>query len=121
VDVINSYRAKINVAAYTRASDLETFATAGAQSDSQSGTPHGHFTSTSGGGVAFAENEVPGWPLAQYGSSVDTVIEQGLQMMWNEGPGGGHYENMSSTQYTSAGCGYAQTASGDLWVTMDFR
>ncbi len=121
VDVINSYRAKINVPAYTRASALEQFAATGAQSDSQTGQAHGHFVSTNGGdGVAFAENEVPGWPLAQYASVTD-VVDQGMQMMWNEGPGGGHYDNMASTDYTQAGCGLYVTSDNSVWVTTDFR
>jgi hypothetical protein len=44
-----------------------------------------------------------------------------MQMMWAEGPGGGHYENMSSTQYTLAGCGTYTTSDGNVWVTTDFR
>ena len=121
VDVINSYRAQIKVTPYARASDLEAFAATGAQEDSASGSPHGHFVATNGGnGIAFAENEVPGWPLAQYGS-LTAVIDQGMQMMWAEGPGGGHYDNMASTQYTLAGCGFFTTSDGSVWITTDFR
>jgi uncharacterized protein YkwD len=121
VDDINSYRATINVPAYTRSSSLEAFAATGAESDGQSGSPHGHFISTNGGnGVAFAENEVPGWPLAQYGS-VSDILDQGMLMMWAEGPGGGHYDNMASTQYTQAGCGTYTTSDGNVWITTDFR
>jgi hypothetical protein len=120
--VINSYRATLSGAPpYTRTSALEQYAAAGAQDDSQTGTAHGHFTSTNGGnGVAFAENELPGWPLSQYGS-VSSVIDQGMQAMWNEGPGGGHYENMTSTQYTQAGCGIFVASDGSVWITTDFR
>jgi uncharacterized protein YkwD len=121
VDVINSYRAQISVPAYARSSSLEAFAATGAQSDSQTGEAHGHFVSTNGGnGIAYAENEVPGWPLDQYGSITD-VIDQGMQMMWAEGPGGGHYDNMASTDYTQAGCGTYVTSDGDVWITTDFR
>jgi hypothetical protein len=121
VDDINSYRATINAPPYARAADLEAFAATGAEEDSQSGNAHGHFAATNGGnGVAFAENEIPGWPLAQY-ASVEAIMDQGMQMMWAEGPGGGHYENMSSTQYTLAGCGIYTTSAGDVWITTDFR
>jgi hypothetical protein len=119
--VINGYRATLGREAYARSASLESFAAEGAQSDSQTGQAHGHFISTSGGnGIAFAENEVPGWPGKQYGG-LSGVIDQGLQMMWNEGPGGGHYENMASTKYSSAGCGTFTTSSGDIWVTIDFK
>jgi uncharacterized protein YkwD len=122
VDVINSYRATLSdVPAYTRSSSLEQFAAVGAEDDSQTGEAHGHFISTNGGnGVAYAENEIPGWPENQYGS-ITAVIDQGMQMMWAEGPGGGHYDNMSSTQYTQAGCGIYVTSDGNVWITTDFR
>jgi hypothetical protein len=121
VNVINDYRATLGRAAYTRSSALEDFAAAGAQSDSQTGQAHGHFGSTGGGhGIAFAENEIPGWPGKQYGG-LRGVIDGGLKAMWDEGPGGGHYENMSSDQYTSAGCGSFTTSAGDIWVTIDFK
>lgn len=120
VDVINPYRAKVGAPALTRSSALEAFAAEGALSDSKTGEAHGHFMATSGGDVAFAENEIPGWPLADYGS-LRVVIDQGLQMMWDEGPGGGHHDNMASREYTQVGCGSHVTASGDVWVVQDFR
>jgi len=121
VDDINSYRAMIDLPPYARSSALEAFAATGAQSDSQTGEAHGHFISTNGGdGIASAENEIPGWPLSQYGSTT-AVVDQGMQMMWAEGPGGGHYENMASTQYTQVGCGIYVTSDDSVWVTTDFE
>jgi uncharacterized protein YkwD len=122
VDVINSYRATLSgVLPYARSSSLEQFAAVGAEDDSQTGEAHGHFIGTNGGnGVAYAENEIPGWPEDQYGS-ITAVIDQGMQMMWAEGPGGGHYDNMASTQYTQAGCGIYVTSDGSVWITTDFR
>lgn len=119
VDVINGYRAKVGKPPLARSAALEAFATEGAKSDAATGTPHGHFTATSGGGVAWAENEVPGWPLADSGS-VRAVIDEGTKAMWDEGPGGGHYENIIG-DWTQVGCGTFVTASGDVWVTQDFR
>ncbi len=122
VDVINSYRAEIGAPAYGRSSTLEQFAAEGAQSDAESGQAHGHFVSTGGGdGVAFAEDEAPGWPVAPYGGTIDGVVDASMKAMWAEGPSGGHYQNMASTQYSQAGCGFYMTSSGDLWVTTDFR
>jgi Cysteine-rich secretory protein family len=116
VDVINSYRAKVGAAPVTRASALETYAAAGAQSDSASGSAHGHFVATSGGGVASAENELPGWR-----GSIPSVLDQGTQLMFDEGPGGGHYDNMVNARYTQAGCGTFVTAGGLVWVVQDFQ
>jgi uncharacterized protein YkwD len=121
VDVINSYRAQVGLSPYSRSSDLEAFAATGAQSDAASNSPHGHFIATSGGnGVAWAENELPGWPSKQY-DGVIGVIDKGTASMWSEGPGGGHYDNMTSTKYTQAGCGVFTTDAGDIWVTTDFK
>jgi hypothetical protein len=35
---------------------------------------------------------------------VRSVIHDGLAVMWGEGPGGGHYENMRGP-YSQLGCG----------------
>jgi uncharacterized protein YkwD len=120
LSVLNAYRAKVGAPPLGESSALDTFAAAGAQSDSQSGQAHGHFKTQGSPLVAFAENEIPGWPLGQYGS-VSKIIDEGMQMMFNEGPGGGHYDNMTSTHYTQAGCGIFVTSSNAVWVTTDFR
>jgi hypothetical protein len=116
---LNGYRAKVGRPPFARSSALEAFAATGAKSDSETGEPHGHFMSTDGGGIAWAENEVPGWPLVDYGSVRD-VIDEGTAMMWEEGPGGGHYENIVG-DYTEVGCGTYVTPGGEVWVTQDFR
>jgi uncharacterized protein YkwD len=120
VDVINGYRAKVGASPLARSSALEAYAAAGATSDSQTNQPHGHFITTAGGGIAFAENEIPGWPLASYQTTAN-VIERGTLLMWNEGPGGGHYQNLVNTSFTQVGCGVHATTAGAVWVTQDFR
>lgn len=120
VDVINEFRSRVGRAPLSRSSSLESCATEGAEYDAFHGTPHGHFRSTGGcGGVAWAENELPGWPLGSYGS-IRTIIEEGTAMMWAEGPGGGHYENIIGP-YTSVGCGIYITSANNVWVVQDFR
>jgi hypothetical protein len=115
VDVINQFRASRLLPPLARDLALEQFAAEGAMFNVLAG-PHGYFMSNSGRGIAMAENEVPGWQLS---GSVRDVIFQGNQMMWNEGPGGGHYETMVSLRYTKVGCGIHQ-AGGRVWVVMDF-
>jgi hypothetical protein len=115
VDVINQFRASRLLPPLVRSPALEQFAAEGAMFNVLAG-PHGYFSSNFGRGGAMAENEVPGWQLS---GSVRDVIFQGNQAMWNEGPGGGHYENMASLQYTQVGCGIHQTG-GRVWVVMDF-
>jgi hypothetical protein len=46
--------------------------------------------------------------------------------MWAEGPGPfdqghGHYDNMSSTQYTAVACGFYTQPDGSVWATQDFK
>jgi hypothetical protein len=111
-DTINQYRASIGLPAYARWTSVESCVDGQAQADSQSGTAHSAF-GTCG---EFAQNECPGWP-----GPAATMIPQCLQMMWGEGPGGGHYDNMTSTHYTMAGCGFYTLADGSVWATQDFK
>jgi uncharacterized protein YkwD len=116
VSVINRYRAKAGAPPLERSVALEAFAMKGAESDGKSGRPHGYFSQTSGGGIAWAENEIPGWP-----GSVRDVIAEGTEMMWNEGPGGGHHDNIANRKWKEVGCGIYVTAGKKVWVTQDFR
>jgi uncharacterized protein YkwD len=118
-DVVNGYRAQAGRAALTRSDALERFAAEAAAYDAERGQAHAYFIATQGGGVAYAENEIPGWPLGADGS-VLTIIDEGTAMMWAEGPGGGHYDNMVGN-YTEIGCGVFITAGDFVWVAQDFR
>ena len=123
VDVINSYRELEGLPPLTRDPVIEAYAMEGARYDAehyQSCGPHCHFRVTNGGGVAIAENEIPGWPLDWYGS-VNAVIEQGTEAMYNEGPGGGHHDNLVNPNFTRVGCGIYVTPSNEVWVVQDFR
>jgi hypothetical protein len=65
-----------------------------------------------------AENTCPNW-----GSTQD-VVDNCLQMMWDEGPGSdfqkhGHYINMSSTGYSKVACGFSTTNAG-TWANQNF-
>lgn len=120
VDEINRYRAQHGRAALSRSADIEACAMEGAEQDSQTGQAHGHFSATGGcNGTAWAENEIPGWPLEWYGT-ITAVIDGGLEMMMDEGPGGGHYENMLG-DYSEVGCGIFVTQGGEVWSIQDFR
>ncbi len=94
----------------THSADLDLYAVVAAQHDAAAQTPHGLFSTTSGGGVAMAENAIPSWRLSQFGT-VREIVRQGLAAMWAEGPGGGHYDNLIGP-YTEVGCGIV--VSGDL-------
>ena len=42
------------------------------------------------------------------------------QSMMNEGPGGGHYDNLMSPSFQKVGIGVSIDANGYVWVTEDF-
>jgi len=112
VDRINQYRGTLGLPPYARWTRAERCADGQAESDSMSGEAHGAFTQCR----EWAQNECPGWPGTPGG-----VIGECLDAMWDEGPGGGHYENMSSSDYTEVACGFHVTPSGDVWAVQDFR
>jgi uncharacterized protein YkwD len=118
VSETNRYRATVGAPALIESAPLEAYAADGARIDGLAHVPHSHVTSTNGGGVAFAENEIPWWPLVQFGT-VQAVIRQGIAQMWAEGPGGGHYENIKGP-YTTLGCGVF-IQNGEITVVQDFR
>lgn len=88
--------------------ELEAYADEGAMIDFGS-QAHSHFTSTGGGGIAFAENECPqqgNWRLPP-GGDMSALVVQCIAAFYDEGPGGGHYDNMMSNN-TKLGCGIYQ-------------
>lgn len=114
----NEYRASIGRPALSRSSALEAYAAAAAPHDSAARAAHRYFRKTDGGGVAYAENQIPWWPLPRYGS-VHEVIRSGMAMMWAEGRGGGHYDNIAGS-YTEVGCGIF-VSGGQVTVVQAFR
>jgi hypothetical protein len=80
----NQYRASIGRPALIRSVALEVYAATAAPYDRAARAAHRYFHKTRGGGVAFAENQIPAWPLPQFGS-VREIIRSGLAMMWRRG------------------------------------
>jgi uncharacterized protein YkwD len=118
VQETNRYRASVGLGALSQSAALESYAATGAQVDGRAHVAHSHFTNTSGGGVALAENVIPWWPLADYGT-VQEVMRQGLAQMWAEGQSGVHYKNITG-RYTQLGCGVF-VDNGEITVVQDFR
>jgi hypothetical protein len=100
-----------------RSAQLEAYANAGAEHDHGS-SPHDHFSSTNGGGIAFAENECPHWDLSFGGGDMLGLMAACIDAFYDEGPGGGHYDNMMG-DYGSLGCGVYQEGS-DVTIVQDF-
>lgn len=112
VDIINQYRAKKGLDALKRWTDQESCSNDEAESDSKSGKAHGAFTQCG----EMAQNECPGYP-----GSVGENLPECLADMWAEGPGGGHYDNMSNKKYTKVACGIYELANGDFWSVQNFK
>ncbi len=100
IDLTNERRASVGRPGLTRSTDLETFAAVSARVDGLAHVAHQHWDATGG---STAENEAPWWPLSQFGS-VRNVVTGAIDAFWSEGPGGGHYQNMTG-RYTEIGCG----------------
>ena len=114
----NRLRATVGKPAVAESAPLETYANAGAQEDF-AGSPHDHFRRTQGGGISFAENECPHWSLSgQGGGDYTQLVKACIAAFFSEGPGGGHYDNMTGN-YGTLGCGiYA--SGGSVTIIQDF-
>jgi hypothetical protein len=115
VDRANALRASIGLSPIPRLASAEPCVDGQAKSDSESGQAHGAFKACldqvkwTGAG----QNECPGY------ASVDSTLSACLDMMWAEGPGGGHYENIVGKS-THTACGFYTTPAGKVWMVQDF-
>ncbi len=111
VDEINRYRATLGLRPLVRAADKEACADGQIRDDAQSGHWHGSY----GRCGESLQNECSSSPTGQA-----DFIKGCLRGMWNEGPGGGHYEAMKNPTVTKVWCGFHTTPSGDRWSVQDF-
>jgi hypothetical protein len=117
----NRYRAMNGKADVVRSTQLEEFADTGAMIDF-GGSPHQHFSSTQGGGIAFAENECPHWSTKKTGGDLSMLVIQCIAAFYAEGPGTGnahgHYNNMMGA-YATLGCGIYQSGT-EVTIVQDY-
>ena len=118
VDEINRLRSTVGAQALSSSDDVQAFSNEAARVDGDAHEVHKYFRETGGNGVSRAENEIPWWSLGQWGS-VRAIIKQGLAKEWAEGPGGGHYDNMTAG-YQVVACGIS-IKNGEVTITQDFR
>lgn len=114
-DEVNRYRASVGRPPLARSADLEAFAGQAAQTDGLAHQAHHFFATTNGGGMSAAENEILWWE----GFGVRSVIQQGLEQMWQSGPAGEHYDIMTGA-FSQIGCGIFVNGS-EVTVAQDFR
>ncbi len=117
-DLTNQLRASVGLRALSRSEGLDEFAAKAAENDGTAHASHQYYLRVNGSGVSLAENEIPWWSLTTL-RTVKNVVQTGLQGFWDEGPGGGHHQNMVGP-YTQIGCGLF--VNGDeVTVTEEFR
>ena len=117
-DRVNHYRASVHRGTLKRSPALEAFAVRAAANDGLAHVAHQYFRRTNGGGVSHAENAIPWWSLRAIGG-VRAALDEGLQMMWDEGPRGRHYINMAGP-YTQIGCGIFVN-DDEVTIVQEFR
>lgn len=116
VDRVNELRATKGKGPIPRLASAEPCADGQAKSDSETGKAHGAFNACLDqvkGWKGVAQNECPGY------GSVEDALTKCLDMMWAEGPGGGHYDNMMGDS-TDTACGIYTTPAGKVWLVQDF-
>jgi uncharacterized protein YkwD len=127
VDLLNSYRAKLGRAPLLYDAKISAFAFAGSKQLALDHAAHAHFKSQSDGAPGFgthsAENQ--GDPNGVPSMDADAIasgkkqIAALLKIMFDEGPTGGHYQNMLSAKYRRVGIGL-YSPGGQLYLTNDF-
>jgi uncharacterized protein YkwD len=118
---LNEYRAKVGAPPLTLDGALTDFAIEGNDELAAGGPPHGHFQNA--GSSIFsrgfcsqaAENQAPGWT----GGDTNEIVDQILQAMMDEGPGGGHHDNILNPGLTRVGVAIV-IKGGRLYFTNDF-
>jgi uncharacterized protein YkwD len=127
VERIAAYRAQKGLPALLYDAKISAFALRGSEQLSQDHSPHAHFAAKAKGAPMFgsraAENQgdpsgVPALdpdPAKNGRKQVDIM----LKLMMDEGPGGGHYDNMMNTHYRRVGIGIFY-ANGRMYLTNDF-
>ena len=127
LELLNGYRARAGVRPLLYDAKISAFALAGSKELAHDHEPHAHFRAHAEGAPGFgsrsAENQgdpngVP--PLAPEPlSSGKKQIATMLKLMFDEGPGGGHHDNMLNPRYRRVGLGVYEP-NGTLYLTNDF-
>jgi uncharacterized protein YkwD len=127
VERINAYRAQKGLAPVLYDARISAFARDGSEQLARDHSPHAHFAAHAKGAPGFgsrsAENQ--GDPSGVPALDPDPVrsgkkqIDLLLKLMMDEGPGGGHHDNMMNPRYRRVGIGLYQ-GGGKLYLTNDF-
>ena len=113
VESINLYRASVGRAPLIRWTNAEACVDVEAHYDAYVQTPHASFRQCN----EATQNECPSWP----GATPAQAVASCLGTMWSEGPSGGNFRNMLSTQWTHVACGFFRTTNGGWWLIQNYR
>jgi uncharacterized protein YkwD len=120
LDALNAYRAQAGSPPLKLSDALNKFATTGSEELSNGGQAHGHFGSSDVFSNGFCngagENQAPGWGI---NGDENGTIDGILKAMMDEGPGGGHHDNILNPSYALVGIGLVIKDDG-LYFTNDF-
>jgi uncharacterized protein YkwD len=127
VDRINAFRAKEGLTALLYDASISAFAKKGSERLASDHAPHANFRENAQGAPGFgsrsAENQgdpggVPSMdpdPATNGRKQVDIM----MKLMMDEGPGGGHHDNMMNARFRRVGVGLVYVG-GKLYLTNDF-
>lgn len=127
VDRINAYRAQANLTPLLFDAKMSAFARNGSSRLANDHVPHAHFRENARGAPGFgshsAENQgdpvgVPAMAAAPAANG-EKQIDLLMKLMMDEGPGGGHHDNMMSSRFRRVGVGLVY-AGKKLYLTNDF-
>jgi uncharacterized protein YkwD len=126
VERVNAYRAQKGLSPLLYDAKMSGFALRGSEQLSRDHTPHAHFAAGAQGAPGFgsraAENQgdpagVPAFE-ADRRRNGEKQIDLMLKLMMDEGPGGGHYDNIMNASYRRIGVGLYY-AGGKLYMSND--
>jgi hypothetical protein len=126
VERVNAYRAQGGLPPLLYDARLSAFATAGSQRLARDHVPHANFEENAQAqhfGSRSAENQgdprgVPSMDADAWRNATRQVDVM-LKLMMDEGPGGGHYDNIMSAKLRRIGIGNVYVA-GRMYMTNDF-
>jgi hypothetical protein len=128
VEQVNRYRSTKRLAPVLYDAKISAFATKGSERLARDHNPHAHFAANGQGAPGFgsrsAENQgdPAGVPVIDASDAVKNgkkQIDIMLKLMMDEGPGGGHHDNIMNPRFRRIGIGLVYSG-GRLYMTNDF-
>ncbi|HVJ93254.1 MAG TPA: CAP domain-containing protein [Labilithrix sp.] len=127
VERVNAYRAQKGLPALLYDARISAFARRGSEQLSRDHVAHAHFAANVQGAPGFgsrsAENQgdPSGVPALDGDASRNgkMQVDVMLKLMMDEGPGGGHYDNMMNPRFRRIGVGLVYVG-GRFYMTNDF-